>query len=42
MPLSEMGSKQKLFHVGEGADLRFQSLIVLALDLQFGLEFLDE
>ena len=42
MPLPEMGSKQELFHVGEGANLCFQSLIVLALDLQLGLEFLDE
>ena len=27
---------------GEGADLGFQGLIVLALDLEFGLEFLYE
>lgn len=42
MPLLEMGSKQELFYVGEGADLGLESLIVLAFDLQFRLEFLDE
>lgn len=31
-----------LFDLGEGLDLRFQSLVVLALDLKFGLEFFDE
>lgn len=32
----------ELFHVGEGANLCFESLIVLALNLQFGLKFFDE
>jgi hypothetical protein len=31
-----------LFDAGECADLGFEGLVVLALDLEFGLEFLDE
>ena len=31
-----------LFHIREGANLGFERLVVLPLDLQFGLEFLDQ
>jgi hypothetical protein len=30
---------KKSFGVGEGVDLEFEGLVVLALDLEFGLEF---
>lgn len=33
---------KRLFGVCQRADLQFQRLIVLLLDLQFGLQFLDE
>jgi len=28
--------------LGEGADVEFEGLVVLALDLEFGLELFDE
>jgi hypothetical protein len=28
--------------LGESADVEFEGLVVLALDLEFGLEFFDE
>ena len=31
-----------LLGIGESADLGFQGLVVLALDLEFGLEFFNE
>ena len=31
-----------LFDLGQGTDVEFEGLVVLALDLKFGLEFLDE
>lgn len=31
-----------LFHVRKRANLSFERLVVLAFDLQFGLQFLDE
>jgi hypothetical protein len=33
---------RKLFGVGQVVDLGFQGLVVLAFDLQFGLELFDE
>lgn len=35
-------NRNLLIHLGEGADVEFEGLVVLALDLQFGLQFLDE
>jgi len=31
-----------LFDFGESADLGFEGLVILALDLKFGLELFDE
>jgi hypothetical protein len=39
---SSVHTPRRLLDVGKGANLRFERLIVLALDLQFGLEFLDQ
>ena len=36
------GRWRRLLERGEGADVEFESLVVLALDLKFGLKFLDE
>ncbi len=36
------GEWNGLFRVGEGFDLGFEGLVVLALDLQFGLELFHQ
>lgn len=41
-PLQECDGKYWLLDMGQGLYLSFQRLVVLALDLKFGLELLDE